>query len=65
VSDVARVSTLAIKQLTVQHDSATNAGGHHHRHEVVNAFGSAKPTFCKSECFCITVTEHGQPSVLL
>jgi hypothetical protein len=34
-----RVSTLSVKQFTVQDDSAADAGGHHYRHEVVHSAG--------------------------
>jgi hypothetical protein len=59
---MARISTVAFKQLPIQHNSATNASGDHHGHEVVYAACPTDPAFCEGKSFCITISKNWQAS---
>lgn len=61
MADVTRIATLAVEQLSVQHDATAHARGNNHRKEVVMPACGTLPALAECKRLGITVTEHGQP----
>ena len=62
MTDVARVSTVAVKQITINKNASANSGRHRHRAEISYPLCGTKPPLSQRKRFRIKITVDRQSS---